>query len=195
MKKILVIALAAVLAVSAMVVVAENNAKEENQLQTLEATENNLVEEVATEEEAAQVYSLSGAVTEVGEDYFIMQDSLLGEVQVNFGEESVFEGVEADKLEVGQIVFVIYNGAMTRSLPPQVFALRVNMFVVTGEITELSEESMTIVRDEIGDEVIVSLPEDAPELAVGDHVLIYSNGVMTMSLPARMNALSVVVTE
>ena len=51
---------------------------------------------------------------------------------------------------------------------------------------------MTLVRDEIGDEVIISLPQDAPELSVGDHVTAYTTGIMTMSIPAQMNAVKVV---
>ena len=78
------------------------------------------------------------------------------------------------------------------SLPPQVFALRVSMYVTSGEITELTEGRMTLVRDEIGDEVIISLPQDAPALRVGDHVTAYTTGIMTMSIPAQMNAVKVV---
>ena len=136
---------------------------------------------------------LGGEVTELGEDFFVMTDAELGEVQVNLGDDSAFDGVEPDELAVGQYVYVIYDGKMTRSLPPQVFALRVSMYAVSGGITELTDGKMTLVRDEIGDEVIVSLPEDAPELAVGDHVTAYTTGIMTLSIPAQMNAVKIVL--
>ena len=136
---------------------------------------------------------LGGEVTEVGEGYFVMADAELGEVQVNLGDDSAFDGVELDELAAGQYVYVIYDGKMTRSLPPQVFALRVSMYATTGEITELTEGKMTLVRDEIGDEVIVFLPEDAPQLAVGDSVTVYTTGVMTMSLPAQTTAIGIVL--
>ena len=135
---------------------------------------------------------LGGEVTDVGEGYFVMADAELGEVQVNLGDDSAFDGVEMDELAAGQYVYVIYDGKMTRSLPPQVFALRVSMYATTGEITELTEGKMTLVRDEIGDEVIISLPQDAPALAVGDHVTAYTTGIMTMSIPAQMNAVKIV---
>lgn len=203
MKKIVIAALAALLLVGALVALAENNAKESAPADgaqvdstypdIADAQDGALAE---TDAEAtdmeAEVFMLGGEVTEVGEGYFVMNDAELGEVQVNLGDDSAFDGVEMDALAVGQFVYVLYDGKMTRSLPPQVFALRVSMYAVSGGITELTDGKMTLVRDEIGDEVIVSLPEDAPELAVGDHVTAYTTGIMTLSIPAQMNAVKVV---
>ena len=199
MKKLMIAALALLLAVGALVALAENNAKEapqdiatdvaETENVTIDGTE---ADGVSEEDEMPEVFMLGGEITEVGEGYFVMTDAELGEVQVNLGDDSAFDGVEQGELAVGQYVYVIYDGKMTRSLPPQVFALRVSMYATTGEITELSEGKMTLVRDEIGDEVIISLPQDAPELAVGDHVTAYTTGIMTLSIPAQMNAVKIV---
>ena len=199
MKKLMIAALVMLLAVGALVALAENNTKEtpqdiatdvaETESVTIDGTE---VDGVSEEDEMPEVFMLGGEITEVGEGYFVMTDAELGEVQVNLGDDSAFDGVEVDELTVGQYVYVIYDGKMTRSLPPQVFALRVSMYATTGEITELSEGKMTLVRDEIGDEVIISLPQDAPELAVGDHVTAYTTGIMTLSIPAQMNAVKIV---
>lgn len=204
MKKIVIAALAALLLVGALVALAENNAKESAPADgaqvdstypdIADAQDGALAE---TDAEAtdmeAEVFMLGGEVTEVGKGYFVMNDAELGEVQVNLGDDSAFDGVEMDALAVGQFVYVLYDGKMTRSLPPQVFALRVSMYAVSGGITELTDGKMTLVRDEIGDEVIVSLPEDAPELAVGDHVTAYTTGIMTLSIPAQMNAVKIVL--
>ena len=205
MKKMVIAVLAALLLVGVLVALAENNAKESAptqdvpvdsaSLNTLEATDGALTGETEQTEQTEQeqeVFMLGGEVTELGEDFFVMTDAELGEVQVNLGDDSAFDGVEPDKLAVGQYVYVIYDGKMTRSLPPQVFALRVSMYATAGSITELTEGKMTLVRDEIGDEVIISLPQDAPELSVGDHVTAYTTGIMTMSIPAQMNAVKVV---
>ena len=205
MKKMVIAALAALLLVGALVALAENNAKESAptqdvpvdsaSLNTLEATDGALTGETEQTEQTEQeqeVFMLGGEVTELGEDFFVMTDAELGEVQVNLGDDSAFDGVEPGELAVGQYVYVIYDGKMTRSLPPQVFALRVSMYATAGSITELTEGKMTLVRDEIGDEVIISLPQDAPELSVGDHVTAYTTGIMTMSIPAQMNAVKVV---
>lgn len=205
MKKMVIAVLAALLLVGVLVALAENNAKESAptqdvpvdsaSLDTLEATDGALTGEMEQTEQTEQeqeVFMLGGEVTELGEDFFVMTDAELGEVQVNLGDDSAFDGVEPDELAVGQYVYVIYDGKMTRSLPPQVFALRVSMYATAGSITELTEGKMTLVRDEIGDEVIISLPQDAPELSVGDHVTAYTTGIMTMSIPAQMNAVKVV---
>lgn len=205
MKKMVIAVLAALLLVGVLVALAENNAKESAptqdvpvdsaSLDTLEATDGALTGETEQTEQTEQeqeVFMLGGEVTELGEDFFVMTDAELGEVQVNLGDDSAFDGVEPDELAVGQYVYVIYDGKMTRSLPPQVFALRVSMYATAGSITELTEGKMTLVRDEIGDEVIISLPQDAPELSVGDHVTAYTTGIITMSIPAQMNAVKVV---
>ena len=205
MKKMVIAVLAALLLVGVLVALAENNAKESAptqdvpvdsaSLDTLEATDGALTGETEQTEQTEQeqeVFMLGGEVTELGEDFFVMTDAELGEVQVNLGDDSAFDGVEPGELAVGQYVYVIYDGKMTRSLPPQVFALRVSMYATAGSITELTEGKMTLVRDEIGDEVIISLPQDAPELSVGDHVTAYTTGIMTMSIPAQMNAVKIV---
>lgn len=205
MKKMVIAALAALLLVGALVALAENNAKESAPVQNVpvdstypdiaETTDGALTGETEeTELEPEQeVFMLGGEVTELGEGYFVMSDAELGEVQVNLGDDTLFDGVEMDALAVGQYVYVLYDGKMTRSLPPQVFALRVSMYAVSGGITELTEGKMTLVRDEIGDEVIISLPQDAPELSVGDHVTAYTTGIMTLSIPAQMNAVKIVL--
>ena len=204
MKKIVIAALAALLLVGALVALAENNAKESAPADgaQVDSTYPDIADAqdgVLTETDAeatdmeAEVFMLGGEVMEVGEGYFVMNDAELGEVQVNLGDDSAFDGVGPDELAVGQFVYVLYDGKMTRSLPPQVFALRVSMYAVSGGITELTDGKMTLVRDEIGDEVIVSLPEDAPELAVGDHVTAYTTGIMTLSIPAQMNAVKIVL--
>lgn len=200
MKKLMIAALALLLAVGALVALAENNAKEAPQDIATDVAETEQVtidgtaeaDGMSEEDEMPEVFMLGGEVTEVGEGYFVMADAELGEVQVNLSDDSAFDGVELDELAAGQYVYVIYDGKMTRSLPPQVFALRVSMYATTGEITELTEGKMTLVRDEIGDEVIISLPQDAPALAVGDHVTAYTTGIMTMSIPAQMNAVKIV---
>ena len=188
MKKMVIAALAALLLVGALVALAENNAKESALAQ--DAPVVSAAPDIAEPEQ--EIFMLGGEVTQVGEDFFVMTDAELGEVQVNLGDDTLFDGVEPGTLAAGQVVYVLYDGKMTRSLPPQVFALRVSMYATVGEITELTEGKMTLVRDEIGDEVIISLPQDAPELSVGDRVTAYTTGIMTMSIPAQMNAVKIV---
>ena len=144
-------------------------------------------------EEATELYMLGGEVTQATQEYFVMLDAVHGEVQVNMGDDTLFEGVEAGEIAAGQFVQVIYDGKMTRSLPAQAYALRVGMYAIEGEVKELGEGSMTIVRAETGEEVIVHLPQSHPEIAAGAQVTVYTDGAMTMSLPAQTTALGVVL--
>lgn len=143
------------------------------------------------EEMEQEIFGLSGLVTEATEEYIVIADGEMGDVRVNFGEETVFEGIEAGSLAVGQYVYVDYDGKMTRSLPPQVFAMRLYAHVVTGEVTGIADGSVTVMQE--SGEVVLHLPEGAPEMAVGQHIVAYTNGMMTMSLPPQMVAGYVVI--
>ena len=39
--------------------------------------------------------------------------------------------------------------------------------------------------------MILTLPQDAMQVAVGDQIIAYTTGVSTMSLPPQMNAIAV----
>ena len=188
----MVLAVLLALAVGTAVVLAVTADKDEA-AQTVQQTAETEAGEAAGEGEDAEIFELSGAVIELGEGYFVMQDAVHGAVQVNTGDDTLFEGVAAQELAVGQIVLVLYDGKMTRSLPAQVYGLKVGMYAVRGEVAAVEEGAITLVREEIGDEVIVFLPEGAPQIFVGDSVTAYTNGAMTMSLPAQTTALGVVI--
>ena len=148
-------------------------------------------EEVTVEE--TPLYELTGEVTQAADGYFVMLDAMHGEVQVNIGDDTLYDGAESGEVAVGQFVTVLYDGKMTRSLPAQVYALRVGVYPIAGEVTQVGEGSVTIVRAETGDEVIVSLPEGAPQLEAGMQVTVYTNGMMTMSIPAQTHAIGIAI--
>ena len=103
---------------------------------------------------------------------------------------------------------------MTRSIPPQVTALAVDVCVLKGKVAEILEDGRVLI-DRTGvmeqqvdshlkedgtvetevtltpEQVILSLPEGV-ELKVGDSAVFYTTGIATMSLPAQMNAIVVV---
>ena len=56
----------------------------------------------------------------------------------------------------------------------------------------IEEGRVTVEKTEGGDEVVLTLPEDAPALAVGDVITAYTTGISTMSLPPQMNAIAIV---
>lgn len=187
MKKMVMIALAALLVVVVGVAAALSV-----QSMKEEPVDAQAVVTDGEEEQVQEVYELSGEILELGEGFLLLQDAVQGEVQVNLSEDTLFEGAELDELAAGQFVLVLYNGMMTRSLPPQVTALKVGVYAITGEVTGAEEGSFTLLRDEIGDEVIVFLSEGGEAPAEGERVTVYTNGAMTMSLPAQTTALGVV---
>ena len=137
------------------------------------------------EQEESAAVLLTGTVLEVAEDHVLLDVAELGEVQAWVNEETVIEGVDA--LRPGQVAVVLYNGMMTRSLPPQITAQRVSVYAVEGTVTAVEEGCVTILRADGAGDVIVTLPEDAPELTEGSRVTAYTTGIMTMSLPPIMN--------
>ena len=136
----------------------------------------------------SEVFLLSGTIMEVLDDCVMLDVPELGDVQAFISEETTIEGVDA--LRIGQTAVVLYDGKMTRSLPPQITAQRISVYAVEGTITEVAEDRVTILRgDELG-EVVLTLPENAPELEIGQSVIAYTTGIMTMSLPPIMNAIA-----
>jgi len=202
------------------------------EMETAEAAE-------SLEEEAQEIFDLYGEILEITDEYVLIDTADMGHVQVNLSEDTVIEGVDA--LEIGQTAVVMYNGMMTRSLPPQITALHIGVYAVSGVIAEVLEDSIVIVNDETGEQIILTLPgsellgeneelieeeaiaadeeaemvfeeeldeelsaeemledenaeEDAaPEFAVGDKIIAYTTGAMTMSLPPQMNALAIIL--
>ena len=143
-------------------------------------------------EEGAAVL-LTGTILEAAEDYVLLDVAELGVVQAWTNEETVIEGVEA--LAPGQVAVVLYNGMMTRSLPPQITALTIRCMAMTGTVSALEEGRFLMVTDE-GMEVAVNCTlADWPVVTENARVRVYFNGAMTMSLPGQIGALLIVAAE
>lgn len=160
-----------------------------------------VVSEVTVDEQAAQqpeangeeeavfeVVELYGTITEITDEYVLLDAGQMGMIQANLTDDTLIEGVEA--LQVGQTVQVLYDGKMTRSIPAQITALKLGVYMVRGTVTAVEEGRVTIDGGEMG-EVVLTLPENAPEIAVGDEITAYTTGVSTMSLPPQMNAVAI----
>lgn len=198
-KKMIIIALALVLlVVGAFTLMGMNKPQEvETEAPAVGATEAPAQSETAQTQDAEsneemEIFELTGQVIEVTDEYVVLRGNDGSEMRVNIGDDTIYEGVEPGEIAVGSYVLVMHDGKMTRSLPPQVYALKVGVYAMGGEVKEVAEGSVTIVRAQEGDEVIVFLPENAPELAAGDQVTVYTNGAMTMSLPAQTTAIGIV---
>ena len=85
--------------------------------------------------EAPKTFQLQGIILEVAEEGdYLIDDDPMGEVLIKVQEDTLFEGQM--NLEVGQYIFVTYNGMMTRSRPPQVSAQKIDCFLALFTTTE-----------------------------------------------------------
>ena len=160
-------------------------------LETVEHTETAEITETEDDAVEVEVLELGGQITESGDGYILIMDNVHGAVQVNLGDDTLYDGADFEELSVGQYIQVMYDGKMTRSIPAQVYALKVGLYPVSGVVKAVGEGSITLSREEIGDEVIVFLPEGAATPNVGDSVTAYTNGAMTMSLPPQTTAMAI----
>ena len=145
--------------------------------------------ELEGEEEMIEIVEISGTITEITDEYVMIDAGEMGMIQANTSVDTLIEGVE--ELAVGQTAVILYDGKMTRSLPAQITALKIGVYEVKGTVTAIEEGRVTIDQGEAG-EILLTLPESMPEIAVGDVVTAYTTGVSTMSLPPQMNAIAIV---
>ena len=107
-------------------------------------------ETTETEDGAEEIDTLCGQITEINDEYLILEGTQQGTVQVNIFDDTLYNGLlQQGELAVGQYAEVIYDGKMTRSIPAQIAALAINedlikqyrkMVVETGgTITMLKE--------------------------------------------------------
>lgn len=149
---------------------------------------------VSSAETAAET-ELEGLITEVGDHYFMLDDVAVGAVRVNLEDSiTVYEGIAAvDAMAVGQYVYVQYNGIMTRSLPPQVTALKVRCFLVSGTAGDILTNGYTVEGDSLLGTVIVHMDSQLGPVYAGVPITLYYNGILALSMPPQINAVHVVV--
>ena len=139
---------------------------------------------------------LEGLVTEVLEQGFVMEDIELGSVLLNVDETTVMDGILAEgDIEVGQYVFVEYDGRLTRSLPPQAHADRVGCYRLPGTVDLSLSMGVLLTGDPTFGDVIIRVDGSMPHLYQGMPITVYYNGVMAMSYPGQVTARHIVVPE
>ena len=184
MKKLMMLVLAMLVAFGAVYAVAQEGARQELDVTAEPAQEDAAQEDVPEMEEYADLY---GEIVAVGDDHILIETPELGEVQVWLNDDTVIEGV--DTLAIGQTAIVLFNGMMTRSLPPQITALRVGVYQLEGVVTELLDGGVMVGTEQ--GEVRLLLPEGTQDIAVGEHIVAYTTGISTMSLPPQMTAVAI----
>ena len=147
-------------------------------------------------EDTEMMMTFEGLVTEIFDGGFLMEDKEMGLVQVNTDDKTVLDGIlSIQPLEVGMYVLVDHTGMMTRSIPPQVYGMRVGCYTLSGVAGEITEEGVLLTSDPIFGEVFVQMTPTMATVFPGVPMLVYYDGVMTMSLPGKVNARYVLVPE
>ena len=154
------------------------------------------------EEEVVEIPMISGVISEINDAQYDENGKLLSatllvtggeypQVEVFYNaEDTVLEGVEA--LEIGNYVYVQYNGVMTRSVPPQITAEQVSVWKLEGTVTAIEADGFMLDTAEQGEVWCNATDEQLSTLAVGASLTVYTNGIMTLSLPAQVTAVWVV---
>ncbi len=136
---------------------------------------------------AAKLYDMAGTVTEIDEGFILIETAEGEEIQVNTGDETIFEGKE---IAIGDFIHVTHNGQMTMSIPAQIFGLKVGCYVHVGSIIDIIDGQFVLKTET---DTIVVNTDSIEGLEVGQNVYVYSNGAMTMSLPAQIGAELIVI--
>lgn len=143
-------------------------------------------------DDIAEIADIAGTVIELGDGTLLIETPDGQPIEVTLTEETLYEG--KTNLMKGDYIHVTYNGQMTRSYPAGIVALKVGCYILTGEVSDITEEGFTLITDtEI---VIVNAPSDLLALVeAGEAVNVYFNGAMTMSLPAQIGAESITAVQ
>lgn len=155
--------------------------------------ETETTETTETEDGAEEIDTLYGQITEINDEYLILEGTQQGTVQVNIFDDTLYNGsLQQGELAVGQYAEVIYDGKMTRSIPAQIAALAINVYPLKGTVDAVEEDGRVLVTPaDGGEQVVLSLP-DGVTMEAGETATFYTNGMATMSIPAQMNAIGVV---
>ena len=132
----------------------------------------------------AEIVEVAGTVTEVTDEYVLIITSTGEEMQANLADFTIFEG---ETPVPGALVHILYDGATTRSLPPQLTALKVGCYVRTGVVSDRTENTFMLQCDD-GEMLLVHYEMQPRGMQDGSRVQVYFNGAMTMSLPAQIGA-------
>lgn len=175
-------------------------------------------EEGETAPEAAAP-TASVYATEIGEDSLTVMDFVYGEVIVNVTEDTKIVDSEGKEIKLSDIdssmqLNVTYGETMTMSLPPMTTASKIE---VTGELAKVIKEgSVSEVVAEEGTVTQIILGENEVALNVAEETIIKdadgnvksladikegtvlrarTNGMATMSIPAQMPTLEIIIFE
>lgn len=140
--------------------------------------------EVLPVEDGQELFDMAGVILEITDEYVIIETAEGQRIQVNVSPETLYEGKE---IAVGDLIHVTYNGQMTFSIPAQIAALKIGCYTHTGTVLDVGE-TYFLLQTEL-EPIIVNIRDGMAEYISMDAALtVYTNGTMTMSLPAQVAA-------
>lgn len=136
--------------------------------------------------DAVSCHTLTGEVIEVTlepEPFFLMKTDFGDTVRVNLGT------ISPETVVNGLPVTIYYSGIMTRSNPPQVTAEHIRGLTLTGEITQIYEDSLLLMTGDAPAIIRITpgtilLSPMVPGTVITAAVL----PVMTLSIPPQYTA-------
>ena len=150
------------------------------------------------EETAGAMVFVEGFLLEKGEAYLLLATNDGQQLQVNLTEDAA---LLAEDIVVGDYMYVVHNGMLTRSIPAQVGAITLGCDKLSGVVEELSEEGFmlrveTAVEGEADEEPEVTVESyfvlaDMAALEgiqVDMPVTVFHDGQVTRSVPAQVTA-------
>ena len=148
---------------------------------------------VPNDEAEETIFALEGVVIEVSEDSYLIESEIHGPVQILFNEETIFD--TSRDIAIGDYIYTVYNGMMSRSIPAQITAELVRMYAISGKIISADPEvSGVLLETETHGEVYAYLPEPWLE-NTAETITVYFDGAMTMSLPPQISGNYVIPAE
>ena len=142
---------------------------------------------------ADETPNLSGVVIGEEQSGVLIQTEEFGQVLVKYSEETYFEGSGQAGIQEafvpGAFLIVAYNGAMTRSLPPQITADIIYQHKISGTVTQVTENGVLVDQGGEAGEMLVHLQEGMRPLFYGCPVEVYFSGVVALSYPSQIGAL------
>lgn len=98
------------------------------------------------EEETQEIQTLTGEIWRWAEISSFFATKQLGRCTSISSEDTEFEGAGRETLVAGQYAVVLYNGVMTRSLPPIATAMKVGVYEITGAVAQVQEDGRVLIE-------------------------------------------------
>lgn len=145
----------------------------------------------AEEGDVAEIAEIAGTVLEIGEESILLETPEGQLIEAILTADTIREGKE---IAVGDFIHVMYNGQMTRSYPAQVTAQHIGCYVLTGTVSDITDEGFTLTTDETT-YIVHATAEQLAQITDGAEINVYFSGVIATSLPGQISAEQITAVE